>query len=234
MSLFDENNAPISDPNAEQTPPSGQGELNAADQLLASITNDQGTQKYATVEEALKGMAHAQTHIATLTQEKADLTGQVLSQEQLQELLNARPSSEPAPAQPAASGLTAEDVASILDNRAAMSVADANVSTVEAAMAAQFGADAKTEIVKKVAEAGLTQDMADAMAKSSPAALLKLLGVEPTVAKPGMGSSFNSAHQPIVTPEVPVIMQQLSGGANPAIKAWRESVKSTNTRLGLN
>lgn len=43
------------------------------DSLLATIVNNEGQPKYSSAEDALKGAAHAQTHIGTLEQENAKL-----------------------------------------------------------------------------------------------------------------------------------------------------------------
>jgi hypothetical protein len=240
MSLFDDKNTtPASDPNGESTPAASQAP-SATDQLLAGIKNDSGAQKYANVEEALKALQHSQEFIATLKQEKESLSSQVKSQEQLQELLNARPEVEaPAPVQeqptPAqvVPGLTSEDVIAILKQQESVSVANANAKKVTDALESAYGAEAQTTLVAKVEAVGLSREMADKLAQESPDAFLKMIGVEANKSVPKAGSAFGteSFNQP-KKPEPYKFIEQMQS-SNKNLEAWRKSAEETKARLGL-
>lgn len=165
--------------------------------LLGMIVNEQGEQKYKSVEDALKGAAHAQAYISKLAQEKADLERkfQEASQHQsreaelertLQELL-AKGSHVEAPVT-SVDAPKADDIASLvlkqLEARESASKAKANQSEVAAKLLEAFGAEAEKKYNDAAQELGLTVAEMNEMAAKSPKAVLKALGVGTTATKP--------------------------------------------------
>lgn len=234
MSLYDENQAPAVDPAGEQNPAQGPSEV---DQLLAGIKNEQGEQKYANLQEALKGLAHSQDFINTLKAENAEMSGKLKSQEELAAMLQPQNPGkqdegrqEP---QQVAPSLTPEQVLDIVNQRDKKNAADANVNKVKAQMQAKFGAEYNEVLAAKTQELGLTPGLVDTMAGESPEALLKLFGVEET--KP-QKSNFNNA----VNPEklngekpAPKKFDPYAKAKNKGLDAWLASKERTNARLGL-
>lgn len=164
--------------------------------LLGMIVNEQGEQKYKTIEDALKGGAHAQAYIAKLAAEKAALEARLeaASQHQsreaelertLQELL-AKTQTTSAPTTPVEAS-NPEDIASLvlkqLEARDAASKAKANQSEVAAKLLETFGAEAEKKYNDAAQELGLTVAEMNEMAAKSPKAVLKALGVGTAVTK---------------------------------------------------
>jgi hypothetical protein len=185
--------------------------------LLAAIKNERGEQKFKSVEDLINGYSASQEFISTLKTEKdaevaakADIEAKLKTQEQLQELLDAK-NVTPDPVTPAiADGLKQEDVLQILEQREAQKVSDANVIAVKKAVEA-----AKGDLKALTEKAGLTPDLAQKMAEKSPDALLKLLDVEVVKSPPpSMSPSVNPA--------------SFDGGNNTPVKNVMRSSKSSD------
>jgi len=169
--------------------------------LLAAIKNERGEQKFKSVEDLINGYSASQEFITTLKTEKdaevaakAEIEAKLKTQEQLQELLDAK-TATPDPVTPAVveTGLKQDDVLQILEQREAQKISDANVIAVKKAVEA-----AKGDLKALTEQAGLTPDLAQKMAEKSPDALLKLLDVEvvksppPSMAPSANPTSFES------------------------------------------
>jgi hypothetical protein len=225
MSLYeDQDKAPVEDPTGG-TPASSQGEPNPLDQMLAGIKNENGEQKYASVEEALKGLANAQSHIKTLEQEHAELRSTLKSQEDLAQLLeNNKPkeeTQEQQTQQPAQPTLTAEDVVQLLENREKAKVGNSNLDKVKEAMKQKYGVEYSKVLSSKTDELGLTPELVDNMAKTSPDALLKLFGVEASTPKPSMSGGANTQSFS-KQPEPPKKFDPFSSPSSPEVEKWLE------------
>ena len=228
MSLFE--STPGNDPTGEVKAPSQAPVV--VDQLLAGIKNEKGEQKYSSVEEAIKGLAHAQEFINTLKTEKAQLEGMVKSQEQLKELFNKPPVKEVVTEQVAV-GITPEQVVTILEQREQLKVAAANRDKVKAALQEALGAEYKTVLAAKTDQLGLTRELVDNMAKTAPDALLKLLDIKAPAVKPSLKNSvmpegFKPGEKPAKKKFNPLDKTEDKG-----LTKWRESAARTNARLGL-
>lgn len=162
--------------------------------LLGQIKNERGEPKYKTVQDALNGLLHAQTHIQTLVQEKRQVVDELESLkpvatkvEELQKVVErlTQPST-PAVAQPAAnSGLTEEQVARLVETTLSQAkqkqYADENLSTVVSTVKKVFGDKAEEVFYKKAEELGLDKASVNALAARTPAAVLRMLGIEAQV-----------------------------------------------------
>jgi hypothetical protein len=164
------------------------------DNLLGMIVNEQGEQKYKSVDEALKGAAHAQAYIQKVQQEKAALEAELNAarassskeaelERTLQELLAKQ--GQPAAPTPAAS-VNPDDVASLvmkqIEARNAETAAKANQTSVATAFVEKFGAEAEAKYNAAAQELGLTVAELNAMAAKSPKAVLKAIGFADTQA----------------------------------------------------
>jgi hypothetical protein len=156
--------------------------------LLADIKNEQGAQKYATPEDALRGAAHAQEYIRTLQREKAEaearlqtLSGQADKTAQLEATLAELMQKVNKPAEPASNVPTGDDIAAIvaktLDSRSAAQKAKENQDAVANALLKQFGAEAEAKYNSAAQELGLSPQEMNEFAAKSPKAVLKALGV---------------------------------------------------------
>ncbi len=168
--------------------------------LLAGIKNENGEQKFKTIEDLANGYSASQSFISTLKTEKssvetlnAELSGKVKSQDELTELLNtAKPKEDIAEVPQIPASITLDDVAGYLEQRDAQSVVDDNVRSVKAAMQEAYGADASSKLLELSEAAGLDKGSAQSLAQSSPQALLKLLGVKGEKEVQSVNASVNT------------------------------------------
>lgn len=181
--------------------------------LLGTILNENGAQKYNSIEDALKGAAHAQAYIAKLEREKADLEARTQAAQSsaekqaelertlaaLTERVNAAPST---PAASVGADQIAELVAKTLDQRTAQEKAQANQKEVANVLVSKFGAEAETKYNAAAQELGLTVAEMNAFAAKSPKAVLKALGITEQAAPkqqpfaPASSTVNTSAFQP--------------------------------------
>lgn len=183
--------------------------------LLGMIVNEQGTQKYNSIEDALKGAAHAQQYIAQLKAEKAELESKVQNvqvdvskqaelERTVQELLSRQSSA--APANPAAPAVDPNAIADLvnktLEQRTAAERAQANQKEVVTQLMAKFGAEAEAKYTAAAQELGLTVAEMNEFAAKSPKAVLKALGVseqpapKPNTFAPAPSAVNTAAFQP--------------------------------------
>lgn len=172
--------------------------------LLASVKNENGEQKYRTVEDALKALQHSQTYIPelknSLTQTQAQLQeaqAQAAKITELEKALDAltqnNRSQEITP-----QGLSEEQIADLVTRTLSKSqqqaVAKENHTKVVSIMAAQFGDKAEALFYGKAQELGMSKEEINALAAKAPQAALKLLGVDAAAnTNKGVPSTFNSA-----------------------------------------
>lgn len=183
--------------------------------LLGMIVNEQGVQKYNSVEDALKSVAHAQSYIAQLKAEKAELENKVQTvqvdvskqaelERTVQELLSRQSSAAPAnPAAPAVDpNAIAELVNKTLEQRTAAERAQANQKEVATQLLTKFGAEAEAKYNAAAQELGLTVAEMNEFAAKSPKAVLKALGVseqpapKPNTFAPAPSAVNTAAFQP--------------------------------------
>ncbi len=163
----------------------------ALNDLLAGIKNEQGTQKYTSVEEALKGASHAQTRIRELQEKlqadqaemerlrveasKAANIDDVVSK--LAAQLQTKPQPDPAVE---VKGLDEQTVLSLLnktlEENKLREAARSNLAQVEQHLANKFGEKAKEAIAAKAQELGMAPEKLGELAATSPALVLQLFG----------------------------------------------------------
>ena len=194
--IFENDSTPSAADPAAGGNPDGAGDL--ADQLLASITNEEGKQKYGSVEEALKGAANAQSHIKTLETELAELKAKGNSTEKLDELLEAVKSkgSGQGDAEANTSTMKPEDVLGIVkdyltDTEAAKSRQN-NIDTVANTFKSRYGKDASEKLYGKAADLGFSKDDINKLIANNPTAALNVLGESAPAAKSADPTAINS------------------------------------------
>lgn len=165
--------------------------------------------KYASVEEAVKALAHSQHHITTLESETAKLR-EAQSQAKTIEDVMARLQEKQKPSDddkgsddkdPAAQKPTdGEDVEAtvkrLLEQHTSTAQAEANHKQVVDAVQAKFGSKAFDVWDKAEKELGINLEQ---MAQTSPAATLKLLGVSGESAPAQSASTFKGDAKPTPT-----------------------------------
>ncbi len=160
-----------------------------ADQLLTELLNDDGTQKYKTIEEALKAAAHAQKHISTIESENAELKEKGNASDKLDELLQAvKQSQGSGDGEKDSPTMKPEDVLGIVkdyfdDTKAAETRQD-NIDLVTKIFKDRYGKDASEKLYGKTEDLGLSRKEINSMIANNPNAALKVLGIEAKQEKP--------------------------------------------------
>lgn len=136
--------------------------------------------KYATEEDALKSVPHAQKHIKTLEEELAQVKQELEKRRTAAELLDEIKSGIK-PQDTSSGSITADNVAQVVEQvfekRTQQQTAVSNISRVTSAFTEKF-ADKAEEMFKAIAnESGLSVQELNRLAASSPSAVLKLAGI---------------------------------------------------------
>lgn len=190
-SLF---NAPVESTQTptEQAPSS----VDAFANQLFSIKNERGEPKYNSLSTALDALKHSQDYIPQLKTEneqykselarlQAELAQRVSLEEQLAKFTTTR---QQEPAEPTSQPAKAFDESAIqdmvqrtLNQERAKTTATQNLSEVRNALVTKFGDKAQEEVSSRASALGLTMEQVDAMASSSPKALLQLFNASTPV-----------------------------------------------------
>jgi hypothetical protein len=206
-------------------------------QELADLVGE--GKKYKSVEDALKSIVPAQSHIARLEQEaaarKADLEGRKTFEELLEELKSGT-TKEPTSPNGVTQDILEQTIASVLSRKEAQSAAQANTSKVVQAFQAKFGDKAKAEemYVKIAEESGMSVADLNTLAARSPAAVLKLAGIGSTapgvVTKPN--SSVNTEALTGVNPTEQSAVVKMGASTKDVVNAWKVAEQKVLKRLG--
>lgn len=192
--------------------------------LLKSIVNEEGNQKYDSLEKALEALAHAQRHIPELKAQLSEkekramelekLLGEHSSIEDLVSRLTEKKEPDGQGNHPVANGLDEQAVAKILEDRLAQresaARAEANKSKVAQALNAKYGEKAPDEIKRIAAEVGMTPKELGELATRSPEAVLRFFNAAPVKgASPTVGGMnippYNSGRPEVKRPEKSVL-----------------------------
>lgn len=160
--------------------------------------------KYKSLQDALKSIPHAQTHIQKLEQELTEAktaAAKVVAMEELLEEIN-KSKVQPAPqSTPASSGVQDIDLDSVVEKalarKEAQRVAQANAQEVIEAFQAKFGDKSEAEFIRLAQENGLSIAHLNMLAQTSPQAVLKLAGLSQEKSKgvPHSSSSVKTEGQ---------------------------------------
>ena len=136
--------------------------------------------KYATPEDALKSVPHAQKHIKTLEEELAQAKAELDKRKTAEQLLDEIKSGIKPPESPSVSAVTPDTIAQVvsqqLDQRQQQQNAAQNIKQVTSAFASKFGDKAEEVYNSLAAETGLSVSQMNLLAATSPSAVLKLAG----------------------------------------------------------
>lgn len=166
--------------------------------LLRGITSDDGRPKYATVSDAINSIPHAQTHISKLERELAEMRDLVETKAKEEQQYNQdRHLENQQNKQDASFG---EDqvvglVDRVLSQRETQQVQQKNVSTVVETLTGKFGSQEAADKAyrAKASELGISLDMFNNIASSSPKALLAYFGTTGASAPSKTEGSINTA-----------------------------------------
>lgn len=156
--------------------------------LLGSIKNENGQPKYGNTGEALKALKHSQEFIpqlqnenATLKRELEQLRMQVEKLKGVEEVVE-RLASNQTNASTNANTLDEKSIADLvqrtLSQREVEAIQKANVTAVVTSLQGKFGQEAEKSFYAKAQELGMSVQQMNALAATSPQAVLQLFGVQ--------------------------------------------------------
>jgi len=151
-------------------------------QLPQEVTELVGQgKKYATMEDALKSVPHAQKHIKTLEDELAQTKVELEKRKTTEQLLNEIKSGISTDGTPPPSQFTPDMVEQVvsqqLEKRQLQQTATQNIKQVTSAFSSKFGDKAEEVYNSLAVDAGLSVSMLNQLAATSPTAVLKLAGL---------------------------------------------------------
>jgi len=197
-----------------------------ADQL-ASITSDDGRQKYADVPTALASIQHAQDHIKTLTDQVATLQTELESKGNMEEVIRRLESQsqqnvvEP----PSTTGLdetkTVQLVEQLLQQKESKAAEEANRVEVVNALVQKFGDKAEEVYLSKAKELGVDEAFLTAVAKKSPKAVLEYFSATSNPTNPTTPSHTSTLQTP--APDQPDPMAIFKQGKNDLVTKWQSA-----------
>lgn len=137
--------------------------------------------KYATPEDALKSVPHAQAHIQKLEDEMKTLREELEKRKAVEDVIS---EFKKAATQPETTPQTGVDVSTItqlisqtLEQKEQARKAQQNTQIVIAKLTEKFGEKAEQEYVRIAQENGVPVPMLNALSANSPEAVLKLAGI---------------------------------------------------------
>jgi len=169
--------------------------------LLGSIKNERGEQKYKSLEDALTALQHSQTYIPQLTTQLKEREQELeLAKKEsdkiaeLERTLQTLTQSDTQNTPTASNGLSEEAVAEIVFRTLGRTQQEAlqkqNIGAVVAAMQTTYGDQAETVFYKKAQDLGMTVQEFNALAAKTPKAVLEMVGVKPATQQ---GANFQSS-----------------------------------------
>jgi hypothetical protein len=186
--------------------------------------------KYATAEDALRSVPHAQTHIKTLEGELQAARDELAKRRTAEELLDEIKSGMKAPETPSGNPITSDTVAQLVDQQlarqAAQQTAAQNARQVVDAIKSSYGDKAEEFYVSLANDSGLSVDALNRLAATSPAAVLRLAGLTTKTQTPPVGrlnSSVNTDHMRDTTQDVSNLSARVGSGATTKkmVDAWK-------------
>lgn len=220
---------------------------NPFQEQLSAIKNGEGLQKYASVQDALTGTAHAQEYIRTLKGENEDLEDRIygykLELEKRQSVSDAmsQMASTTTPQVTPGDGVGREDVYSMMKDYESIKAQESNRKSVIETLVQHCNGDEKkaTEMVnRKLEDMNMSHAQIQQLASTSPKAVYELLGVGPH----GLSSRYSSMSGTINTDAIETHKstevrqpKRLPIGADTSelVSEWKAAKAEVNLKLGI-
>lgn len=186
--------------------------------------------KYSSVEDALKSVPHAQKHIKTLEEELAQAKAELEKRKTAEQILSEIKSGNQQTETPSGNIVTPDIVAQLVEQSLAQNMRRQteaqNTNQVVSAFKAKFGEKAEEVYNTAAAESGLTVEQFNNLAKTSPALVLKLVGLDgKRNDTPPVGKSFPSVRSEAQTqaPGTEHLTARVKQGASTKdlVNAWK-------------
>ena len=230
--------------NNDQTPPAktpdgGQpAQSPNYDQMLSMIVNGDGAQKYKSVDEALKGAAHAQAHIEKLEKELETARNSQNDSTKLEDLIEALKSKQEqdhTPAPESTPQITPDIIEQLVESKlndiSTKTTREQNITAVTSKFRELYGEKASETLYSKANDLGMSKEDINSLIASNPKAAFKVLGVDdshkPDVNVNSDVNTENFNHKP--APQTKSAMGYVS--TKELTESWMASKKKTLDRL---
>lgn len=225
-------------PEAGATPPTQESATTPAAPVLPDevIGLVGAGKKYASVEDALKALPHAQAHIARIEEENKALREKAAQAKALEEVYEALTSrqlntEQTTPVIPVLDETMLDSVLERkLQEKQAIELRNKNLSTVKDSLTGKFGEKAPEVFSTKAKELGVNEAFLTDLAAKSPAAALELFGLAKKESTPTTAVSGGSINTQALGNNKPApIAKPVMAGAKTedVLAAWR-AVSPTN------
>jgi hypothetical protein len=203
---------------AESTP-----SVNPYATMLAGITADDGRQKYATVEEALGSVTHAQKHISDLSLQIKELEQKVTESNNIDDVLERIQSQQASQGQPPKQELDETKLADLVESqlvqREQQQQQKANHEAVAGSLKEVFGDKAEEVYKAKAAELGVDVATLNALSGRSPKAVMAYFATTPSSSGFGTTDVNTAGFKPQTKPSDP--MDQFRTSESELVQKWR-------------
>lgn len=222
--------------NVQETPESSEvtkvsednSELTDLKSQLTSIVNQDGKQKYSTVQEALKAIPFATEHISKLEQENSKLTEELTKAQTVKDILDEISVQRTPTEQQTVQGLDESRVAEIVTAQLTATeqqkLVKTNQELAATALQKHFGdvKAAEKEYINKAQELGVSIQFLNDVAAKSPKALLDLFNVNVSKQQEVPEKIQGSGNAPVSVEEKPKPKSVMFGASHhDLVNAWR-------------
>lgn len=188
--LFKESNEPVKEvPNTDSptSEPKAPTENSPEyEQMLSMIVNGEGKPKYTSIEDALKGAAHAQAHIANLERDMAELRASGENTKKIEDVIaSIKAGEEDQPVQPSPDeghkSFTESDIQALVKNAVSdittKSVQEKNIKEVTGKFRELYGEKASETLYSKAEDLGMSKEDINSLIAKTPKAAFRILGI---------------------------------------------------------
>lgn len=214
------------------------------EQMLSMIVNEEGKPKYTSIEDALKGAAHAQAHIANLERDMAELRANGENTKKIEDVIasikEGRTQEDPpaAPNSEADKSFTESDIQALVKNAVmditTKSTQETNIKEVTGKFRELYGEKASETLYSKADDLGMSKEDINSLIAKNPKAAFRVLGIgdNKEVNKSPFNSNINTERfQDKPTPEARSSMGYVS--TKELTSNWLSVKERTKQKLGL-
>ncbi len=179
------NNDDTKDPSSETQNENKDEQSSDYNQMLSLIVNQDGKQKYNSVEEVIKGTIHAQAHISNLEKELSTMKETQKESSKIEDVISAikqENSSDNGDKKGESISPTAiQDIVNkTIRDINSESVREENVTTVISKFKDLYGDKASETLYGKANDLGLSKEDINSLIEKNPNAVFRMLGVDKT------------------------------------------------------
>jgi len=206
----DDNGATASTPTQPTSSPAP--DTDQYQELLKTITREDGSPKYDSLEKAMEGFKHSQDHIARLEAENRELREVSVRAKTLEEMITkmqgtpSHDQNRQSQAQTSTTPTLTEDQIAemanrVYDNRTRAQIVQDNLNKFSSSIGERFGDKAREEFNNALSNSGLTKEQVQSIASTNPAAAIKILGLDKSAVPDTQPRSTQRAHPAFKTYE---------------------------------